>query len=58
MYAPGQKPDVPVITPETMLNYDAFLFGILTRFGNYPASWKVFIDQLGGHRHTGALFGK
>ena len=41
-----------------MKNYDAFLFGIPTRYGNYPAQWKTFIDSLGQLWQSGALYGK
>ena len=40
MYAP-EKPKYPIITPDVLTQYDAFLFGIPTRFGNMPAQWKV-----------------
>ena len=40
MYAPP-KPNYPIITPETLTQYDAFLLGIPTRYGNMPAQWKV-----------------
>ena len=58
MHAPGQSADVPIATPETMKQYDAFLFGIPTRYGNYSAQWKTFIDQLGQLWASGALWGK
>ena len=58
MHAPGQDKSVPFATPETMTSYDAFLFGIPTRYGNYSAQWKTFIDKLGGLWATGALHGK
>lgn len=42
MHAPPKPNDVPVLSdPTTLLQYDAFLFGIPTRFGNFPAQWKV-----------------
>jgi len=41
MGAPSKPTDIPVITPEILATYDAFLFGIPTRFGNFPAQWKV-----------------
>ena len=41
-----------------MTKYDAFLFGIPTRYGNYSAQWKTFIDSLGHLWQTGALYGK
>jgi NAD(P)H dehydrogenase (quinone) len=57
MYAPP-KPDYPVITPEQLTEFDAFLFGIPTRYGNFPAQWKAFIDATGQLWATGALAGK
>jgi len=35
------KPNFPVLAPAGLKDYDAFLFGIPTRFGNMPAQWKV-----------------
>lgn len=35
------KPDYPVIIPADLVNYDAFLFGVPTRYGSFPAQWKV-----------------
>jgi len=58
MHAPGPNESVPVATAETMTSYDAFLFGIPTRYGNYSAQWKTFIDRLGGLWMSGALQGK
>ena len=40
MHAP-EKPDFPFANPKTLTEYDAFLFGIPTRFGNMPAQVKV-----------------
>ena len=40
MHAP-EKPNYPIITPEILATYDAFLLGIPTRYGNMPAQWKV-----------------
>lgn len=40
LHAP-EKPDYPVITPDIMVTYDGFLFGVPTRFGNMPAQWRV-----------------
>lgn len=57
MHAPA-KPDYPVIAPADLVNYDAFLFGIPTRYGNFPAQWKAFWDATGGLWSTGALHGK
>lgn len=40
MHAPS-KGDYPIATPEVLTQYNAFLFGIPTRYGNMPAQWKV-----------------
>ena len=57
MHAPA-KPDYPIASPDTLTEYDAFLFGVPTRFGNFPAQWKAFWDSTGGLWATGALHGK
>jgi len=57
MYAPA-KPEYPIITPEILATYDAFLLGIPTRFGNFPAQWKAFWDATGGLWASGGLAGK
>lgn len=57
MHAP-KKADDPIATPETLTQYDAFIFGIPTRYGNFPAQWKAFWDQTGGLWAKGALYGK
>lgn len=58
MYAPGQPADIPFITPEILEGYDAFLLGIPTRYGNFPAQWKAFWDSTGKQWQTGAYWGK
>ncbi|KAK2464696.1 hypothetical protein APHAL10511_003272 [Amanita phalloides] len=57
MYAPS-KPDYPIITAKDMPNFDAYVFGIPTRFGNMPAQWKAFWDSTGSLWTAGALSGK
>ncbi|KAK7046386.1 benzoquinone reductase [Favolaschia claudopus] len=57
MYA-APKPAYPIITPDELATYDAFLMGIPTRFGNFPAQWKAFWDQTSGLWASGALAGK
>lgn len=52
------KPNYPIATKDTLVNYNAFLFGIPTRFGNFPAQWKAFWDHTGGLWVKGALQGK
>lgn len=58
MHAPAQDTSIPIATADTLKEYDAFLFGVPTRFGTYSAQWKTFIDSLGGLWQSGALFGK
>jgi len=57
MHAPP-KADIPIITPEILATYDAFLFGIPTRYGNFPAQWKAFWDSTGSQWSTGGYWGK
>ncbi|KAF7428392.1 flavodoxin-like fold protein [Pleurotus ostreatus] len=57
MHAPA-KPDYPIITPAKLTEFDAFIFGIPTRYGNFPAQWKSFWDATGSLWATGALAGK
>jgi len=57
LHAPA-KPNYPIATLDTLTGYDAFLFGVPTRFGNYPAQWKAFWDSTGGLWASGALHGK
>lgn len=48
MYAPPKPTGIPVLEdPATLEQYDAFLFGIPTRYGNFPAQWKAFWDKTG-----------
>lgn len=59
MYAPAKPTDIPVLTDATKLEaYDGFLFGIPTRFGNFPGQWKSFIDSTGKQWSTGGFQGK
>jgi NAD(P)H dehydrogenase (quinone) len=57
MHAPP-KSDVPIAEPADLLAYDAVLFGIPTRYGNFPAQWKSFWDKSGGIWATGGYWGK
>ncbi|KIK93349.1 benzoquinone reductase [Paxillus rubicundulus Ve08.2h10] len=57
MHAPP-KPDYPIITPRELTEFDAYLFGIPTRYGNFPAQWKTFWDATGTLWAQGALAGK
>ncbi|GAP92131.1 putative minor allergen Alt a 7 [Rosellinia necatrix] len=59
MYAPGQSADIPLLEdPAVLEQYDAFLFGIPTRYGNFPAQWKTFWDKTGKQWATGGYYGK
>lgn len=59
MHAPAKSGEIPTLSdPKTLEQYDAFLFGIPTRYGNFPAQWKAFWDKTGGQWQTGALWGK
>lgn len=59
MYAPPKPADVAVLEdPATLAQYDAFLLGIPTRFGNFPAQWRAFWDKTGGQWQTGGYHGK
>lgn len=47
MYAPA-KPSDPVLNdPAELEAFDAVLFGIPTRYGNFPAQFKTFWDKTG-----------
>ena len=59
MHAPAQDTSkVPLITPDKLATYDAFLMGIPTRYGNFPTQWKTFWDQTGQLWQKGGLWGK
>lgn len=57
MHAPP-KSSHPVAEPGDLLEYDAILLGIPTRYGNFPAQWKAFWDKTGGIWATGGFWGK
>ncbi|KAJ5669651.1 NADH-quinone oxidoreductase [Penicillium macrosclerotiorum] len=57
MYAPP-KSSYPIAEPTDLLEYDAILFGIPTRFGNFPAQWKGFWDKSGSIWASGGYWGK
>ncbi|KAI3319393.1 benzoquinone reductase [Xylariaceae sp. AK1471] len=59
MHAPSQSTDIPLLEdPATLEQYDAFLLGIPTRYGNFPAQWKTFWDKTGKQWATGGFYGK
>ncbi|KAG2360036.1 NADH-quinone oxidoreductase [Suillus spraguei] len=57
MHAPA-KPSYPIIQPADLAKFDAFIFGVPTRYGNFPAQWKAFWDATGGLWVKGDLAGK
>jgi NAD(P)H dehydrogenase (quinone) len=59
MHAPPKPTDVEVLhDPAVLESYDAFLFGIPTRYGNFPAQWKAFWDKTGKQWASGSFWGK
>jgi NAD(P)H dehydrogenase (quinone) len=48
----------PIATVDELVNYDAIIIGVPTRFGNMPAQMKNFLDQTGGLWFGGKLIGK
>jgi NAD(P)H dehydrogenase (quinone) len=58
MHAPAKDATIPVADAKTLEAYDAFLFGIPTRYGNFPAQWKAFWDTTGGQWASGGYWGK
>jgi len=59
MHAPPKSDKYEVLhDPATLEQYDAFLFGIPTRYGNWVSSWRVFWDKTGGQWVKGGYYGK
>jgi len=54
----GPKHSHPIATAATFAEYDGILYGIPTRYGNFPGQWKALIDQTGGLWQKGSLSGK
>lgn len=52
------KADYPIATLDTLSEYDAFVFGYPTRFGNLPAQMTEFLGATGGLWANGTLYGK
>ena len=57
LHAPP-KGEYPILAPNDLANFDAFLMGIPTRFGNFPGQWKAFWDATGQLWAQGKLAGK
>lgn len=58
MHAPPKDESIPIITKDILLQYDAYLFGVPTRYGNCSAQWSAFWDRTGGLWVQGSLSGK
>lgn len=58
IHAPPKDESVPIMTPDKLKEYDGFLMGVPTRYGNMPAQWKTFWDGAVGLWMSGALYGK
>lgn len=59
MHAPPKDESIPEISdPSVLEQYDAFLLGIPTRYGNFPAQWRAFWDNTGKQWQTGGFWGK
>ena len=59
MFAPPKPTDVDTLSdPADLEGYDAFLFGVPTRYGNFPAQWRTFWDKTGKQWSQGDFWGK
>ncbi|KZV16039.1 hypothetical protein F511_26168, partial [Dorcoceras hygrometricum] len=58
MYAPPKPADIPLITPNQLVEADGLIFGMPTRFGMMPTQLKTLFDATGRLWQTGALVGK
>jgi NAD(P)H dehydrogenase (quinone) len=45
MHAPPKSNHMVLADPKTLEQYDGILFGIPTRYGNWPAQFKAFWDK-------------
>ncbi|KAH8732846.1 flavoprotein-like protein [Phaeosphaeriaceae sp. PMI808] len=59
MYAPPKPTDIKVLSdPAQLEEFDGILFGIPTRYGNFPAQIKAFWDKSGKQWSQGSYWGK
>ncbi len=59
MHAPAKDASVPVLTdPSVLVEADAIIFGISTRYGMIPAQMKAFMDSTGQIWQSGGFVGK
>lgn len=58
IHAPPKSEDKVLENPEDLLQYDAILFGIPTRYGNNSSQWRAWWDSTGGIWAKGGFYGK
>ena len=59
MHAPPKPTDVTILSdPAQLEEFDGILFGIPTRYGNFPAQIKTFWDKSGKQWSQGSFWGK
>lgn len=59
LHAPPKDSSIPDFSDiHKLTEYDAYLFGVPTRYGNMPAQWKAFWDHTGGIWMQQGLAGK
>ena len=58
MHAAPRDSNIPEITSKKLAEYDGFLFGVPTRYGNMPAQWKAFWDHTAHQWVSGDYAGK
>lgn len=59
MHAPAKPTDITVLSdPAQLEEFDGILFGIPTRYGNFPAQFKAFWDKSGKQWQQGSFWGK
>ncbi|KAG7665826.1 uncharacterized protein J8A68_000651 [[Candida] subhashii] len=58
MHAPPKADDIPIATTKKLLEYDAYIFGVPTRFGHAAAQLHAYWDATGGLWAQGQLHGK
>jgi len=58
MHAPPKNEAHPVLTPDKMVDYDGFMFGVSGRYGSHSAQIRTFMDATGQLWQKGELVGK
>ena len=58
MHAKPKETGLPTIDQNKLAEYDGFICGVPTRYGNMPAQWKTFWDHTAGQWVKGGYQGK